>query len=100
MRKQLRSLEKKQRIVHLKSNAFIDSQKNLLDGLKRESEENKLVTTLLVVNGVPWDSSQISIETINKLNSETVEIISVPDVGTTFNHRNKKVIVITTNMII
>jgi hypothetical protein len=87
-------------VVHLKSSSFIDNQRNLLDGLKKEFEENKLETTLLVINGIPLDNSKISMDTINKLTTETVEIISVPDVGTTFNHRNKKVIVIMTNVTI
>lgn len=87
-------------IVHLKSSGFIDNQKDLLNELKKEFEENKLETTLLVINGVPMDSSQISSDTINKLNAENIEIIFVPDMDTIFNHRNKKVIVVTTNVTI
>lgn len=85
-------------IVHLKTRSFLDNQKSVLDELRKEYETNNLETTLLVINGVPFDSNQVSKEAINKLNSETVEIISVPDIGTTLNHRNKKVIVITTNV--
>jgi hypothetical protein len=82
----------------LKTSPFLDSQKSLLNELRKEFETNNLETTLLVINGVPFDSNQISKEAIDKLNNETVEIIAVPDMGTTFNHRNKKVIVITTNV--
>jgi hypothetical protein len=84
-------------IVHLKSSGFLDNQHKLLDDLINEFKENRIETTLLIINGIPYDRSQISNDRINKLNYETVELIAVPEnTGTTFNH--KRIIVIQTNV--
>lgn len=83
-------------VVHLRTKEFNDRQKKLIKDLKTEFEENRIETTLIVINGIPYDREQFQKDKINKIEYRTVEWIVIPEPTELMNH--KKVIVIQTNV--
>jgi hypothetical protein len=83
-------------VVHLRTKEFNDQQKKLIKDLKTEFDENRIETTLIVVNGIPYDREQFQKDKINKIEYRIVEWIAIPKPTELMN--NKKVIVIQTNV--
>ena len=83
-------------VVHLRTREFNDRQQKLIKDLKAEFNENRIETTLIVINGIPYDREQFQKDKINKIQYGTVEWISIPKPTELMS--NKKVIVIQTNV--
>jgi hypothetical protein len=83
-------------IVHLRTKEFNDQQKKIIADLKAEFEENRIETTLIMINGIPYDRDQFQKDKIGKIEFGTVEWIVIPEPTELMNH--KKVIVIQTNV--
>lgn len=83
-------------VVHLRTKEFNDQQKKLIEDLKAEFLENRTETTLIVINGIPYDRDQFKKEKIDGIDYQTIEWIVSPEPTELMN--NKKVIVIQTNV--
>jgi hypothetical protein len=84
--------------VHLRTREFNDKQKKIINDLKAEFRENRVETTLIVINGVPYDRDQFQQQKIERIDYGTVEWIAILEDTGMLNH--KKVVVIQTNVVL
>jgi hypothetical protein len=85
-------------VVHLRTREFNDKQKKIINDLKAEFRENRVETTLIVINGVPYDRDQFQQQKIERIDYGTVEWIAILEDTGMLNH--KKVVVIQTNVVL
>ena len=92
----------KKGLVHLKTKEFIENQKTLLGNLKTEFRNGGQETTMLVINGIPFERNDKLNKLVIDLKTHEVEWILIPESllnrQPLFNNSDKRVKVIQTNV--